>query len=233
MTKRAPTFPTRMPKASIHAGCSSIAGEAGVIAGASAKGYHLDELTPSVNPARSRAARQPIETKGGANHGAGAMDSPRRGGEIGRRGAEEICPPNISPPPISALTNSVTRAAVLIPLRTERGQNTREHWARRAARVKAEKWAVAWSLFDAFGHTPPWPLPIAVTLTRCAPSGGLDDDNLVGSLKAIRDAVAEWLGVDDKHSQTVRYAYAQQHAREWAVRITFQPLTTTTQETQP
>jgi hypothetical protein len=25
----------------------------------------------------------------------------------------------------------------------------------------------------------------------------LDDDNLVGSLKPIRDAVAKWLGVDD------------------------------------
>lgn len=122
-------------------------------------------------------------------------------------------------------------------MRTERGQNAREHWRDRARRVKDEKWSTAWSLLGAFGPRSPWPLPLVVTLTRGAPSNGLDDDNLVASLKTIRDAVADWLEVDDKHRDVVRYRYAQERARrEWFVRIEFSPMPTAsaaTQEPQP
>jgi hypothetical protein len=38
--------------------------------------------------------------------------------------------------------------------------------------------------------------PVTVTLVRCA-GGQLDDDNATGSMKAVRDEVARWLGVDD------------------------------------
>lgn len=38
--------------------------------------------------------------------------------------------------------------------------------------------------------------PIKVTITRIAPRA-LDTDNLAGSAKHVRDAIAEWLGVDD------------------------------------
>ena len=57
-----------------------------------------------------------------------------------------------------------------------------------------------------------------VTLTRIAPSNGLDDDNLAGALKAVRDEVAAWLGVDDKDRATVRYEYEQERG-PWDVRI--------------
>jgi hypothetical protein len=55
-------------------------------------------------------------------------------------------------------------------------------------------------------------------LTRVAPSNGLDDDNLAGSLKGVRDQVAQWLGVDDKRSDVVRYVYAQ-YRGPWAVQV--------------
>ena len=45
-----------------------------------------------------------------------------------------------------------------------------------------------------------WPMPLKVTITRVAP-GTLDDDNLVRSAKAIRDQLAELLGVDDRDAR--------------------------------
>ena len=104
---------------------------------------------------------------------------------------------------------------IFIPIRTGRGLNAREAWQSRARRVKAERQAVAWLLR---GKKPV--LPCTVRLTRCAPSNGMDDDGVVGALKAVRDQVAEWLGVDDKDSARVRYVYAQCRAA-WGVRIEF------------
>ncbi len=40
--------------------------------------------------------------------------------------------------------------------------------------------------------------PLVVTMTRVAPSSGLDSDNMVGSMKHVRDAIAGVLGIDDK-----------------------------------
>lgn len=107
---------------------------------------------------------------------------------------------------------------ITVPLRTSSGQNAREHFAVRAKRVKKEREAVAWCISR---HQKP-AVPCSVILTRCAPSNGLDDDNLVGALKAVRDEVAKWLGVDDRHSRQVRYRYAQERG-PWGVRIEFGP----------
>jgi hypothetical protein len=46
----------------------------------------------------------------------------------------------------------------------------------------------------------------------------MDDDNLPGSLKAIRDEVASVLGVDDGDRARIRFAYAQERG-EWGVRV--------------
>lgn len=108
---------------------------------------------------------------------------------------------------------------VLVAIRTRRGMNDRECWQARKRRVTAERQAVAWVL-----RTVDRPAtPCTVWLTRIGPSNGLDDDNLAGALKAVRDQVAEWLGVDDKRSDVVRYRYAQRRAREWGVEIGFGP----------
>ena len=108
-------------------------------------------------------------------------------------------------------------AVILIPgLRLGRGKNDREHHMTRARRVKRERAAVGWALRTAARPA----LPCTVTMTRISPSAGLDDDNLVGSLKAVRDAVADWLGVDDRDSLTVRYLCAQERGA-WGVRVEF------------
>lgn len=110
-------------------------------------------------------------------------------------------------------------APIEIPLRTGSGLNGREHPMARSRRVKAERDCVHWMLLG----KPRPELPCVVTLTRVAPSAGLDDDNLVGSLKAVRDQVAAWLGVDDRDRQTVRYRYEQARG-PWAVQIAFGPM---------
>lgn len=108
---------------------------------------------------------------------------------------------------------------ISISLKTSPGMNAREHFRVRAKRVKAEREAVAWML----KAMPKPAIPCSVLLTRVAPSNGLDDDNLAGSLKSVRDEVARWLGVDDRDRMTVRYRYAQKRGaqKQWEVRIEF------------
>lgn len=107
---------------------------------------------------------------------------------------------------------------ITVPIKTGSGLNERGHWRHIANRVRAEKTAAGWMLTRETKPT----LPCTVLLTRVAPSNGLDDDNLVGALKTIRDAVATWVGVDDRDSATVRYRYAQMRG-PWGVRIQFMP----------
>lgn len=117
-----------------------------------------------------------------------------------------------------------------VPLRTGRGQNDREHWRVRAKRVEREKQAVLLAA-AAYEPVPGCRLddllaemarrgPVVVTLTRIAPSGGLDEeDNLTGSLKAIRDAMAKVLGLpNDRAPERVTWKYKQVRG-PWAVRI--------------
>lgn len=108
--------------------------------------------------------------------------------------------------------------SVTVPIRTTRGPNQSEHHYARHRRVKREHEAVAWVLPK---ERPP--LPCEVVMTRITPARAgrlLDDDNIRGSLKAIRDAVAEWLGVDDG-GPMVKWSYRQERGDDWAVRIEF------------
>ncbi len=111
---------------------------------------------------------------------------------------------------------------ILVPLRTVSGLNAREHHMARARRVKAERRQVAWHLHVLAPIKPK--VPCVVTLTRIAPSNGLDGDNCQGALKAVRDEVAAWLGVDDKRADLVRYEYDQRRG-PWGVEIRFQTIT--------
>lgn len=110
---------------------------------------------------------------------------------------------------------------VRIPLRLVSEANTRSHWAVRARRVKAQRWAVAASL-RGFGGLPA--LPVIVTLKRVAPSPGLDGDNLQSSCKASRDGVADALGVDDRDPRVEwRYEQCRGKPGEWALEICVSP----------
>ncbi len=84
---------------------------------------------------------------------------------------------------------------VVIPgLRLVSEANAREHWRVRAKRTKEQK-ALVTMVLQSLVAAPPRP-PVDIVITRTSP-GTLDDDNLQGSGKHVRDAVAKWIGIDD------------------------------------
>jgi hypothetical protein len=85
---------------------------------------------------------------------------------------------------------------VRVPQLLPKSLNSREHWRPKAARVKRERAAVRLVLTSRDAPA----LPLTVTLVRCSP-WLLDDDNAVGAMKAVRDEVAAWLGIDDRDPQ--------------------------------
>lgn len=90
-----------------------------------------------------------------------------------------------------------------VPVRTVSEANARGHWSARAKRAKSQRTAMRLL-------APKWtagPL-LVVKLTRLGPRE-LDTDNLAGSMKAVRDALADWLRVDDA-TPLVRWEYAQE-----------------------
>ncbi len=99
----------------------------------------------------------------------------------------------------------------VIPVEIKSEMNLREHWRTRNARFKDHKKFVALC----------WPrnrhnlryvpkIPVLVTLTWLRPEPqAMDDDNLAGGFKAIRDAIAGWMGVDDGMIPKIKFEYRQ------------------------
>ena len=111
---------------------------------------------------------------------------------------------------------------VIIPLRVASTLNLREHWARRAGRIKRERTATAYGLARrcrplAAGQS------ATVTLPRIAPRE-LDGDNLAAALKGVRDEVADQLGLPNDRDPRVAWRYVQVRGRvkEYAVRISIE-----------
>jgi hypothetical protein len=98
-----------------------------------------------------------------------------------------------------------------VPVKTASTSNLREHWAAKAKRVAAQR-AVTRAVCPSLKMAP----LLVVRLTRVSPRA-LDDDNLRGALKSVRDAVASWLKVDDA-SPLVRWEYEQEKG-ESCVRV--------------
>jgi hypothetical protein len=116
--------------------------------------------------------------------------------------------------PAASLAREQAAMLADFPLRLGLGGNDRKHWRAADRQKKAEKQATAWAL----AGKPKPALPCVVTITRVSPGNGMDDDGVPSACKYVRDEVARWLGVDDKHADIVRYEYAQ-HRGPWGVRI--------------
>ena len=89
----------------------------------------------------------------------------------------------------------------------------REHWRTRAKRAKTQRTA-AHLLVEAALHALQGEaarFPMSVVITRIAPRA-LDDDNLAGACKSVRDGVADALGIDDRDPR-VKWAVAQRRGR--------------------
>lgn len=119
---------------------------------------------------------------------------------------------------------------IVIQLRTTTGLNEREHWAARARRVKNERCFVNGQLLIRVHHTRKAALlrvlagagTIFVHLERVSPRPA-DDDNVIGGLKAVRDEIARWLGVDDGDPR-LSWSYSQSRGK-FAVKVTMTEVT--------
>jgi hypothetical protein len=105
---------------------------------------------------------------------------------------------------------------VTLPLKIESVANKREHWAVRAKRSKAHRKAAI--------IIPKFPLPCQVVLVRIAPRE-LDTDNLQSGFKALRDGIADRLGVKDNDPR-VEWIYEQKRGapREYKVDVSLWPM---------
>ena len=104
---------------------------------------------------------------------------------------------------------------VTIPIKTESEANTRGHWAVKARRAKIQRGYASHAIL-ASG----WKYKgggVVVELTRIG-KRLMDDDNLAGSFKAIRDGIADALGLDDG-DRLIAWRYHQRIGRDYAVEI--------------
>ena len=84
------------------------------------------------------------------------------------------------------------------------------HWRTKANERKKQRKAV----IEAVKDLEPWSggFPVSIKLVRAAPSNGLDDDSLPASMKAVRDQLTEWLGLDDDRTPMIRWSYDQRRS---------------------
>lgn len=107
---------------------------------------------------------------------------------------------------------------VLLPLRTKSPNGSHGHWAATSARRKRER-ATARLM------CPKLALPCVVKLTRLS-AGTLDFDNLVSSMKHVRDGCADALGVADNDPR-IDFQYGQIRGKrgEFGVWVEVVPMT--------
>jgi hypothetical protein len=106
-----------------------------------------------------------------------------------------------------------------LPIKTGAGLNDRMHWRARSKRTKSQRTTVC-----AFVKRHSRPLPAVVTMTRLS-SGKLDDDNLQGAFKAIRDGIADAFDLADNDPRfTWNYAQEKCKARYYGIRIEIAPI---------
>lgn len=99
--------------------------------------------------------------------------------------------------------------------------NAHAHWRIRSARAKAQRNVVTLVLRGTVARSMMAVAPLVVTITRIAPSSGLDSDNLAGSGKHVRDAIADVLGIDDRDPRVTWNV--RQERGPWGVRIAIEP----------
>lgn len=100
-------------------------------------------------------------------------------------------------------------------LRTKNPNNGSQGWSRNAsfAKARARKTQRERTRAHVLAARPLPPLPVVVTVTRCAPSRGLDPhDGLGAALKGCIDGVGDALGLKDDRDPRVTWRLAQERA---------------------
>ena len=105
---------------------------------------------------------------------------------------------------------------VTIPVRLISEANARGHWAAKARRATKGRQQGRLAVQILRAHNYPVADARIVTLTRIAPRR-LDDDNLRGAFKFVRDGIADALGINDG-SYAVEWMYDQKPGK-YAVEV--------------
>jgi hypothetical protein len=125
---------------------------------------------------------------------------------------------NPAPPPLPGRLVLILE----LPFRTRAETNDHAHWRERDKRSKAMRRPTELMLQSRVSAraVAKLELPIHVRITRVAPCLLDDGDNLSSALKAVRDGVADWLGIDDKSTSPVKWDYQQQQrSKAYAVLV--------------
>jgi crossover junction endodeoxyribonuclease RusA len=113
-----------------------------------------------------------------------------------------------------------------IKVRTVSEANNREHWGAKARRAKQQRGLAALVIRQAInaGYIVPRTIAMSekteIKLTRVG-KRKLDSDNLARSCKAVRDGIADAIGIDDG-DERLEWIYAQEIGKEYAVRVSIQ-----------
>ncbi len=110
----------------------------------------------------------------------------------------------------------MTKIQLHLPIRLPSLSNIR-YWQVVMKHKQAQKLAVFAYLRKDGGKPVFPPLPLVITITRIGPRT-LDDDNLQGACKYVRDQIANEIGVDDG-SPLYTWKYAQRKSKVYGVDI--------------
>ena len=117
--------------------------------------------------------------------------------------------------------------SVTVPVETVSELNRRDHWSKKYRRAKQQKEITTLFLRASRFDKSELKSPFVVRMTRVAPGQIKDSDNLASATKAIRDAVANFLGVDDSdlsEVSDVSWIVRQERGPSYALRIEIESL---------
>lgn len=104
------------------------------------------------------------------------------------------------------------------PIPTISEANTKEHWGIRASRVKTQRNSACYLCRIKFGRINlPENFKLRIYLSRLS-LRKLDDDNLTSAFKAVRDGIADYLGIDDGDDR-ISWNYSQGKHKECSCHV--------------
>jgi len=120
---------------------------------------------------------------------------------------------------ITVADRKIIKLILELPIKIISEANNADHWSQKRKRresIKDEVLIEMAKLLRGF----PFRLPCQVVLTRFG-ARRMDDDNLANAFKAVRDAVAQKLRVDDGDTKNIKWIYDQDTYRykEYGIKI--------------